>query len=164
MRKSTTYKKLIEIADFLEHFEERKPGKLKFNYRYFGKHTEKDHPPEGLNYCGTTACALGAAAIAGVAGLKARWQKASSGFYFLVPPTHRKDVDSDSADWFPYAEEKLGINELEFKAMFAAMSIPGDPNTVIENGWQAEPKDVAKVVRYIADTRYGKNTLESSKG
>ena len=81
-----TVDRLKKLADFLEHL--KLPKKAKFNLRNWGEHVGKHAPTP--THCGTTACAIGWAALSGKfskQGLRCRWvlagNSSASNYYTL---------------------------------------------------------------------------------
>lgn len=53
--------------------------KVEFDMNNFGSHEGKNHA-EAMNYCGTTACALGTIAISGRSAIRGRWEDGDAGY------------------------------------------------------------------------------------
>ncbi len=67
-------KRLLKLADWLDE-QSTKPDAPKFNLSFFGRRRANIDNTEA-NQCGTVACALGGAAVAGIfkhQGLRAEW-------------------------------------------------------------------------------------------
>jgi len=140
-------KRVWEVIHFLENFKEAKKRhglkNLKWDYTNEGFHEAKDgHAPEEKNYCGTRACALGAAALAGIGGLEAGWAK--DGYTWLI--TFGKQGRSPDLGAC-HAADTLGLTLDQVDMAFYGEH----PLTTYLD--KTTPKDVAKVLREFVEER-----------
>ena len=95
--------RLTTLADYLEKL----PPNRKFNMRTWGTHPHNaGHTPQEKNYCGTSACALGHAAMIPKferLGLTMNWYQPfsdGSGFDWVAEVTYKDESDSYAGQLF----------------------------------------------------------------
>lgn len=84
--KETHTKRLLRLAEILAAVPD-----FQFNMDTWGEHGDDREPTPEQNYCGTSACALGWAALDGqfrADGLASRWVRDSDGWYLIVGDNH----------------------------------------------------------------------------
>lgn len=130
-------KRLLKLADLLEKDAKNKKG-IKFDMRHWG---DVDNHSEPLS-CGTTACAMGLAAISGAfksAGLDYEVSY-SLGFRFIYKTTRSI---TRSFGGIAAAKELFGIPEIDAVHLFVPKSGP-------QVGARAERHVAKRIRKYVA--------------